>query len=118
MARVTKDDLEHKIDNIKTALGIQTTTTSSVLDNIIRDLDEIKNKLTEADNKSRKFLWLAYYYIPGLALIVAAITGYASIVATINPAHAQCALFVFIIILVVGVAMIIYSLLQIKKNLC
>jgi ABC-type transport system involved in cytochrome bd biosynthesis fused ATPase/permease subunit len=116
MARVTNDDLEQKIDTIKAALGIQTATTSGVVDNIMKDLGEIKSKLIEADNKSRKISWLANYYVPGIALIAAAIIGCASIFAAINPACARYALYFLLIIFVIGIFMILCSISQIMKK--
>ena len=108
MLKVTNDDLEHKLDGIKAALGIQTTTTSSVLDNIKSDLDEIKGKLTEADRKFKKSLWVTLYVL-GLALIVGGITGCASVFAGIHPESAQAALNSLFVVFIIGVAVIVYS---------
>ena len=103
MPKVTNDDLEHKLDDIKIVLGIQTTT-SSVLDSIKRDLDDIKDNLTEADRKFRKSLWLTCLVAPGVALIATGIIGFASVVAEISLASAKVACFS---IFLIGTAMVI-----------
>lgn len=74
MPKVTNDDLEHKLNSIKAALGIQTTT-SSVLDDIKRELDEVKDDLAKAVAKEdRNFRAVCAFVVlsAGLALAIGA----------------------------------------------
>jgi hypothetical protein len=110
MPKVTNDDLKHKLDGIRDALGIQTTTTSSVLDNIKRDLDEVKGKLTEADRRFKKSLWVACLSVPGVSLVFAGLIGGVSVLAEIDPVRAHDALSKIFDAVLLGVAMIFASL--------
>ncbi len=47
----TNEDLEHKLDEIKTAFGIRTTTTSSVLDDFRRQLNRVEQQLEESHRR-------------------------------------------------------------------
>lgn len=72
MSRVTNEDLEHKLDGIRAALGIQTTT-SSVLYNIQTDLGQIKYYLSRSDVRFRQSLWLTPM-VCGIALVGAGLS--------------------------------------------
>jgi len=66
-----KDDIEHKLDGIRTVLGIQTITTvtkSSVLEGIKRQLDHIDKQL----RNDRQILWFCLLPLQiGIAFVIA-----------------------------------------------
>jgi hypothetical protein len=69
-SEIKKDDIEHKLDEIRTLLGIQTTTvtTSSVLDDIRRKLTHIENQL----KNDRQILWFCLLPLQiGIAFVIA-----------------------------------------------
>jgi len=68
----TNDDLEHKIDEIKSVLGIRTTTSSSALDDIRDQLNRVEHQL--ADSRRRQqgstiFVFSASVAVSGLVLM-------------------------------------------------
>jgi hypothetical protein len=71
-SEIKKDDLEHKLDEIRTVLGIQktatTATTSSVLDGIKSQIDRVDKKLTN----ERWMLWFCLLPMQiGIAFVIA-----------------------------------------------
>jgi hypothetical protein len=71
----TIEELEQKLDEIKTALNIRTTTTS-----ILNDISDIKNKLGYIEKYSKKGTWVTVatvavsYVLTGLVLTLTAVT--------------------------------------------